>query len=141
MSVDALEKRDADEASEAAKDSLVGSAIRRAYRLIDDGTHLIGGMGVAAGLCKLDSGDLRRCLDRNGRRLALDHAVAIAARIRQENYGYATRIGAAIVLPLDLLVFPRTTLTDKERADRLETFMRAMPMGDELVSRALGGTR
>jgi hypothetical protein len=53
----------------------------------------------------------------------------------------ATRIGAALVNPLDLQVFPRTTLTDKERADRLEAAMRAMPLGDQILANVLGGTR
>lgn len=119
----------------------VDDALRKAYRLLDDGVESIGGIAVAAGVCGFDRGDLRRCLDRNGRKLALDHAVAIAARIRQFNYGLSTRIGAAIVDPLDLQVFPRTTLTDKERADRLEAAMRAMPMGEQIVANVLGGTR
>lgn len=119
----------------------VEDCTKKAYRLFDDGIESIGGIAVAAGVCGYDRGDLRRAIDRNGRKLALDHAIAIGARIRQFNYGLATRIGAAIVDPFDLQVFPRTTLTDKERADRLEAAMRTLPMGSELVANILGGTR
>ena len=129
------------EAQDAVESTLVAGGLRRAYRLLDDGVERIGGIAVAAGLCGMDRGDLRRALDRNGRRIALDHAVAIAARLRQYDYGHATRIGAALVEPLDLLVFPRTTLTDKERADRYEAVLRSMPMGTELIAQILAGTR
>lgn len=126
---------------ESTEQERTDDALRKVYRYLDDGVESIGGIAVAAGVCGYDRGDLRKSLDRNGRKLALDHAVAIAARIRIFNYGLATRIGGALVEPLDLQVFPRTTLTDKERADRLEAFMRGMPMGGELVAAALGGTR
>ena len=127
--------------AESLEKDLVDTALRKVHRYLDDGVESIGGLAVAAGVCGYDRSDLRRALDRNGRKLALDHALAIAARINSYNRGLATRIGAALVDPLDLQVFPRTTLTDKERADRLEAAMRAMPMGSELVANILGGTR
>lgn len=129
MSADSIEK------------DLVDTALRRVHRYLDDGIDGIGGLSVAAGVCGYDRSDLRRALDRNGRKLALDHAIAIAARIKSFNRDLATRIGGALVDPLDLQVFPRVTLTDKERADRLEAAMRAMPMGAELVANILGGSR
>lgn len=141
MGADALVNPPITEEQDAVESARVAKSLRTVYRLLDDGVERLGGIAVGAGLCGMDRGDLRRALDRNGRRIALDHALAIAARLRQYDYGYATRIGAALVEPLDLLVFPRVTLTDKERADRLEAAMRTMPMGEELIARVLGGTR
>lgn len=129
------------EAWESAEQKAVKEAMKHAYRLVDDGVEIIGGTTVAAGVCGIDHGDLRRSINRDGRRLALDHAVAIATRIGRTNPGHATRIAAAIVLPIGLLVFPRTTLTDKERADRYEAYIRSMPLGDQHIANALGGTR
>lgn len=142
MTAEAQEKaiQAAAEASDPADQRLVQQAVRRIHRHLDDGIEVIGGIAVAAGICGYDRGDLRREIDRT-RRLSVEHALAIGARIRHYHYGLATRLGAALVEPLDLCVFPRTTLTDKERADRLEAAMRAMPMGEELLSRVLGGTR
>lgn len=116
---------------------LVDDAMRKSYRYLDDGIEGIGGMIVAAGLCATDRSDLRKALDRNGRRIPLDYAIAIAARIRRTNASLATKIGSAIVHPLDLDVFPRVTMTDKERADRMEAFILRMPMGDQLLDDAL----
>ncbi len=125
MSADAFDK------------ALVEDANRRARRMIDDGVEGIGGMLVAAGLCVMDRADLRKAIDHNGRRLSLEHAQALAQRIGKVNASLATRIGAAFVEPLGLGVFPLVTLTDKERADRLERMLRGMPLGEELVRKAL----
>lgn len=126
--------------SDGNQRDLVTDSIRLTRRLLADGVEAIGGIVVAAGVCGYDRGDLYKSID-GERRIALEHVIAIATRIRQTNYGLATRIGQALVTPLDLQVFPRTTLTDKERADRCEAALRAMPMGAELVAQILGVTR
>jgi hypothetical protein len=114
-------------------------AERRVYRLLEDGIGELGGLTVAAGVCGIDRGDLRRALDHKGRYVAVEHAMAIGGRLRRFNYGLATKLGSAIVECFDLDVFPRTALTDKERADRLEAMVRSMPLGDQLVANAYGG--
>lgn len=120
---------------------LVGDYVRRAYRLLSDGVHSIGGLDVAAGVCGTNAGDLRRSFDRDGRRLALDHAVAIGARIRRFNTGLATQIGAAIVRPIELMVFPRVTMTEAEENRRLKARLLAignsLGVGAQLVEEAL----
>lgn len=126
--------------SDAQERDLVAVAMRTTRRLLADGVEAIGGIAIAAGVCGYDRGDLYKAVD-GEKRIALEHVLAISTRIRQTNYELATRIGQALVSPLDLQVFPRTTLTDKERADRCEAVLRAMPMGDELVAKILGGTR
>lgn len=118
----------------------IAEAMRTTRRWLADGIEAIGGIVVAAGVCGFDRGDLYKAVD-GEKRIALEHVLKISARIRLSNYGLATKIGAAIVGPLDLQVFPRTTLSDKERADRLEAAMRVMPMGNEIVANVLGGTR
>lgn len=126
------------EALDNAADGQASACLRTAYRHLDDAIEGIGGMVVAAGACGLDRGDLRRSIDRNGRRgIVLDDIVRIGQRIRTVNYGLITRIASAIVQPWDLEVFPRVTLTDKERADRLERLLRSMPLGQQLVEEAL----
>lgn len=118
----------------------LAEAMRTTRRLLADGIENIGGIVVAAGVCGHDRGDLYKAVD-GEKRIALEHVLAITARVRRFNSGLATRIGQALVTPLDLQVFPRTTLTDKERADRLEAAWRATPMGNEIVEKILGGTR
>lgn len=125
-----------------ADSSAVDRSARQLYRMIADGIESIGGIEVAAGVVGLNRGDLRRCVDRDGRRLAVEHAMALGARLRFYNTGLVTRIADAIVSPLDLCVFPRVKLTDKERADLLETVVRGLgPIGEQLIEQAYGGRR
>jgi hypothetical protein len=105
---------------EDSEASVVDEGVRRVYRMLDDALGSIGGIAVAAGVCGIDRGDLRRALDRNGRRMAVEHVMAINARLFRYNASLATKIGSALVEAANLDVFPRVTLTDKERADRLE---------------------
>lgn len=119
----------------------VESATRKVYRHLDDSIASIGGIEVAAGLCGIDRGDLRRSLDRNGRRVAVEFAIAIGARLRTYNATLATQLGSAIVGPMHLEVFPRVTMTAEEKARRLEDAVRAMPMGEQLLEHILGGRR
>lgn len=118
----------------------VDVALRTVRRHLADGVEAIGGIVIAAGVCGYDRGDLYKAID-GSKRLALEHTLRIASRIQQTNASLATKLGAALVGPLDLQVFPRVTLTDKERADRLEAAWRATPMGNEIVEKILGGSR
>jgi hypothetical protein len=116
-------------------------AARQVYRGLSDGIENLGGIVVAAGICGLDRSDLRKALDRNGRRVAVEHAIAINARLRRFNYGLATRIGSAFVEPADLDVFPRVALTPEQENVRMRALIRSMPMGDQLLADTLGGRR
>lgn len=135
------ESQEEQERRNGSERDLVADYTRRAYRLLLEGSHALGGLEIAAGVCGVNAGDLRRSFDRDGRRLALDHAIAIAARLHRFNPSLVVQIGSAIVRPLELVVFPRVTMSDKERADRLEAKLRttgqALGVGDQLVEDAL----
>lgn len=137
MSTSALETAAAAESVAASEKAVVDTSVRRVYRLLEDHIESVGGMDVAAGLCGVERWDLRRAFAGKDRYLPVDHALAIAARMRFHNAGIATEIGAALVRPIDLCVFPRVVMTDGERARRLEALIRSMPMGAELVAKAL----
>lgn len=131
----------AEQLHEDSEASIVDACVRSVYRMLDDGIGSIGGIAVAAGVCGIDRGDLRRALDRNGRRMAVEHVMAINARLFRYNASLATKIGSALVESANLDVFPRVTLTDKERADRLERLVRSMPLGEQILADVLGGQR
>lgn len=139
MSAESLDKATTSEVVRDSERTTVDTSVRRIYRLIDDHIESVGGMDSAAGLCGVKRWDLRRALDRDGRYLPVDHVVAIAARMRRFNAGIATQIGAALVHPIDLLVFPRVQLDDKEENRRMKNMLRAMSVGAgvDLVSKAL----
>lgn len=137
MSREAFEKSAASESAAATERELVDSSVRRVYRLIEDHIESVGGMDTAAGLCGVKRWDLRRALDRGDRYLPVDHALAIASRMRFHNAGIATEIGAALVRPIDLLVFPRVTLTPEEELKRVKRMLLAMPMGEQLYAKAV----
>jgi hypothetical protein len=137
MTAEALAKEAAAEVDRDAERTLVQTSARQVYRLVMDNLESVGGIESAAGICGIDRGDLRRALDRSGRYLAVEHVMAIGARMRRFNASVATLIGGAVMRPLDLLVFPRVQLTDAERAARYERLILAMPMGAELARKAL----
>lgn len=111
-------------------------------RFVIDGIEAIGGSEVAAGIVGIDRSDLRKAINETaGRGLWVRHVLQLGRRFGRVNPSLVTRLGAALVDAFDLQVFPRVTLTDKERADRLEAAMRSMPLGDQLVEHALGGRR
>lgn len=114
---------------------------RKLVRYTGDGLGSLGGLMVAAGVCGTNTGDLRRSLDNDGRRLCVLHAMKLGARLARYNPSLSVKIASAFVHPFGLEVFPRVTLTDKERADRLEAAMRAMPMGPQLLEQILSGGR
>ena len=58
---------------------------------------------------------------------------------RENRILLARAVGALLVVADAAKAAPQ--VCNKERADRLEQTMRAMPMGDQLVDHALGGHR
>lgn len=137
------EKRDAEDSRDSDEQKLVKRAVRDALRHTNDAVDAIGGRTVAAGVCGYDRGDLRKALEGDNR-ISLEHTIAIGARVARYNPSLAAKLGAAIVRPFDLLVFPRVTISDAERAARLEIKLRAFASAagrdaDELVAEALGG--
>lgn len=126
-----------DEVTSDTERSIVEASTRRLYRLVDDNLNHVGGIECAAGIVGIDRGDLRRALDHKGRYLAVEHVMAIGARMRRFSPETSQRIAAAMMQPFDLVIFPRQQLTAAERARRLENLMRSMPLGDELVRKAL----
>lgn len=127
---------------QAADDhKLVTSCATKVYSLISDGLRYIGGLDVAAGICGINAGDVRRSLDRDGRRLSVEHAMAIMTRMRRHNAAVATLIAGTVVFPVGLGVFPLVTMTADEKAKRYEAKLmaigHAMGVGDALVEEAL----
>jgi hypothetical protein len=137
MSAGTLEKESTAEACREAEQSTVDVAARKVYRSICDNLESVGGIETAAGICGIDRGDLRRALDRKSRYLAVEHVMAIVARMRRFNAGKATEIAASVVYPMGFLVFPLVELPAEEKARRLEKLVRSMPLGDRLVEEAL----
>lgn len=76
-----------------------------------------------------------------GRKLSVDHAMAIMTRIRKYNGAVATQIASAFVYPAALLVFPRVELKPEEEVRRLKAKLLAIGtsigVGDQLVEEAL----
>ncbi len=115
----------------------VEDSARSLYRMLNDAIKP-GEMLRVAGACGIDRGDLRRSLDRDGRRVAVEHALAIAALASTTD---RRTIASTFAGALGFDIRETTPLTDKERADRLEVAMRSMPLGEQLVANALGGRR
>lgn len=104
----------------------VKDCARQIWRLADLAVEAIGGVGVAAGACaaadlKIDATDLRRSIDREGRRLAVEHAMVIAAMCSRSNRELSVKLCSAFVEPLGLVVAPtRPRLTDDELRRKYE---------------------
>jgi len=118
----------------------VGDGARTLYRHLNDAVDAVGIL-PATGACGIDRSDLRRALDRDGRRVAVEHAMSIAALVSSSSFELGAKIASAFVSPLDLMVNAPVPMTDRERADRLEMAIRSMPLGEQLVAHALGGRR
>ena len=117
----------------------VADGARDIYRELSDTSASVG-LLQAAGACGIDSGDLRRSLDRNGRRVAVEHAMAVASIA-----GYDQRRTVAKIF-VNTLGFDLTDqlppMSDKERAARLEGALRTLgPLGEQALLQALGGRR
>lgn len=117
----------------------VADGARSVYRAINDAVDSIGIL-PAAGACGIDRGDLRRALDRDGRKIAIEHALAIAA---VADYDASRRIIEPIAETIGFSItddLPR--LTDRQRADRLEGALRALgPIGEQAMRSVLGGRK
>jgi hypothetical protein len=115
----------------------VADATRHLYRRINDCVDVVGIL-TAAGACGIDRSDLRRSLDRDGRRLAVEHALSIAAVSSVDMGG---RIAQAFVEPLGFeIAEPAAPMTDNERAARLEVALRQLgPVGEQALRNALKG--
>ena len=110
---------------------------RDIYRIVQASVGLVGGIESAADIMEVDRGDLTRALGFKGRYLAVEHVMRYGERLLQFSPETAQRIAAAVMRPFDLVVFPRVQLTAAERARRLEQLVRSMPLGDQLVAKAL----
>lgn len=136
--VDAYEEQ---ERAAADERTVVGTYAAKVYASIKSGLVHIGGLDVAAGVCGTNAGDLTRSLNRDGRRLCIEHVMALMTRIRKYNGAAATQIGASIVYPAGLLVFPRVELKPEEENRRLKAKLLAIGssigVGDQLVEEAL----
>jgi hypothetical protein len=139
--VNPLDSFDEQERAAADERKLVTTCTTKLYQLVNNGMAYIGGLDIAAGVCGINAGDLRRSIDRDGRRLSVEHAMAIMTRIRKFNGEAATRIAASFVYPAGLLVFPRVEMSVEEENRRLKARLTAvgtsMGIGNQLVEEAL----
>lgn len=84
-------------------------------------------------------GPARRALDRDGRRLAVEHAMAIAAIAPLD---LTRQIAAAMVQPLGFRLVDDAPIDDKEARIRLESALRSLgPIGEAKLFEAYGGRR
>jgi hypothetical protein len=139
--VNVLDPHEEQERVAADERKVVDTCVSKVYTAVSNGLASIGGLDVAAGVCGCHAGDLRRSLDRDGRRLSVDHAMAIMTRVRKFNGTVATQIASAIVYPAGLLVFPRVEMKPEEENRRLKARLLAIGqsigVGDQLVEEAL----
>lgn len=139
--VNVLDSFEVQENEAAAERKLVATCTTKVYQLVSSGLVHIGGLDIAAGICGGHAGDLRRSLDRDGRKLSVDQAMAIMTRIRKYNGAAATQIASALVYPAGLLVFPRVEMKPEEENRRLKAKLLAIGasigVGDSLVEEAL----
>lgn len=137
-----LEPQQEQERESANESKVVKACVDNVYAGIKASLGSIGGLDVAAGICGLNAGDLRRSIDKDGRKLSIDHTIAIATRLRRYNASLATKIGSAIVYPFGLEVFPRVEMKPEEENKRLKAKLlsigQSIGVGDQLVSDALG---
>lgn len=138
---DVLDSFEKQENEAEAERKLVATCTTKVYTLVSSGLASIGGLDVAAGVCGCHAGDLRRSLDRDGRKLSVDQAIAIMTRVRKYNASLATQIGAAMVYPAALCVFPRVEMKPEEEVRRLKAQLlrigTSLGVGDQLVEEAL----
>lgn len=116
----------------------VTDGARAVYRKLADAVDSVG-MLTAAGACGIDRGDLRRGLDRDGRRIAVEHAMAIAAISGTD---FCNSIAHAFISPLGLKAVAHEPMGDKEARIRLETMLeRHGALGLALREEAYGSRR
>jgi hypothetical protein len=118
----------------------VDDGARGVYRALNDAVDQLGIL-VVAGACGVDRADMRRSLDRQGRRVAIEHAMAIAAISQRDA---REQIITTFAEPLGhALAEQRPALTDRERADRMEMVLRSIggALGHAAADRVLRGER
>lgn len=117
----------------------VGESVRTVYRRLNDAVDITGVL-PAAGACGIDRGDLRRALDRDGRKIAVEHAMHIAALV--DSIDMRRQIAAAIVQPLGFKLVDDAPMDDKEARIRLESALRSLgPIGEATLAAAYGRSR
>lgn len=136
-----LDSYEEQERASADERNVVNTCALKVYASIKTGLVHIGGLDVAAGVCGTNAGDLTRSINRDGRRLCVEHVMALMTRIRKYNGAAATQIASAIVYPAGLLVFPRVEMKPEEEVRRLKAKLLAIGnsigVGDSLVEEAL----
>lgn len=116
----------------------VADGARGIYRRLSDAVDSVGIL-AAAGACGIDRGDLRRGLDRDGRRIAVEHAMSIAAISSAD---FCNSIATAFIAPLGFKPVVNEPMTDKEARIRLESVLeRHGSLGAALRDEAYGGRR
>lgn len=117
----------------------VSDATRLLYRKLNDAIDQTGIL-PAAGACGIERSDLRRALDRDGRRLAVEHAISIAALV--DSIDMRRQIAGAFVSPLGFRLIDDAPMDDKEARLRLESALRSLgPIGEMKLHEAYGGRR
>lgn len=117
----------------------VTDATRLVYRRLNDAVDVTGIL-AAAGACGIERSDLRRALDRDGRRLAVEHAMAISALV--DSLDLRRQINAAFVSPSGFRLVEDAPMDDKEARIRLESALRSLgPIGEAKLHEAYGGRR
>jgi hypothetical protein len=112
---------------------------RKVYRLLGDAVDQTGIL-PAAGACGIDRGDMRRALDRDGRKIAVEHAMSIAAIV--DSIDLRRNIATAIVQPLGFRLIEDAPMDDKEARIRLESALRSLgPIGEAKMAEAYGGRK
>jgi hypothetical protein len=113
----------------------ITDATRRIYRHLGDAVDQIGVL-PAAGACGIDRGDLRRALDRDGRKIAVEHALAIAAVAPVDA---CRSIVTTFCESLGYRAMEDAPMDDKEARIRLETALRSLgPLGEAKLHEAYG---
>lgn len=111
---------------------------KSSMRALED-AYVSAGNLVVAGATGIDKGDLPKMFEPGSGRHLRYKAVFVIGRLasmelrRRALEPLARHWGFGLCEP--------EPMSDKERADRLEAQMRAMPMGDQLVEYALGARR
>ncbi len=117
----------------------INDGARRVYRHLADAVDITGVL-AAAGACGVDRGDMRRSLDRDGRRVAVEHAMSIAALV--DSVDMRRQIATAIVQPLGFRLIDDAPIDDKEARIRLESALRSLgPIGEAKMAEAYAGRR
>jgi hypothetical protein len=139
MMPDSLDKAAREHAARVAERKFADDCVDEVYRLAHNAIGVIGGYELAAGVSGIDSGDLHRAVKRRGRYLTVDVIAPILRRLRQHNAALATELGAALVLPGQLGVFPLVEISKDEKLERCERLIKSFPHGERMLDEAYRG--